>query len=392
MSVNGDANPARPTMNPETLPSDPIPNPVPTAPGPKPQLSFNLVRGHSARVAASGSRTDWLWHGYLAPGCMTMLTGQWKLGKTTMLAVLLGRMATGGQLAGQAVRQGRAVVISDESIDLWHLRMGQLDISDHVGLLCRPFRGQPTPDEWLSLIDYLVRLHDEEGLELVVIDSLASFMPGRDENNAMCMMQTLAPLQRLLEKGVAVLIVHHPRRRPSAAGQMMRGSGALPATVDILLEMDWFQRGDENDRRRQLQAFSRYPETPRRQVCEWTADGRDYRTLGNFQETVFTEGWDVLRMVLEDAQGKLKRQDVLEQWPPDHPRPDPSSIRTWLEKGVTRGLVRRDGAGRRNSPFRYWLPESEEQWKQNPFYLLAEHAEKEQEKIDGSLGKPAYKS
>src|SRR5260370_20969353 len=135
MSVNGAANPARPTMNPETLPSDPISNPVPNAAGPKPQLSFNLVRGHSARVAASETRTDWLWHGYLAPGCMTMLTGQWKLGKTTMLAVLLGRMATGGQLAGQAVLPGRAGGISDASIHLVDLRIGRWALSRPVVLV-----------------------------------------------------------------------------------------------------------------------------------------------------------------------------------------------------------------------------------------------------------------
>ncbi|MFL5240782.1 MAG: AAA family ATPase [Gemmataceae bacterium] len=354
--------------------------------------SFHVVRGQTARHTAMHKQSNWLWHGYLAPGCLTMLTGPWKLGKTTLLAALLGRMATGGEIAGQPVRPGRAVVISDESLDLWDLRLGQFDIGDHVGLLCRPFRGQPLPQEWVNLVDYLVDLHQVEGLELVVIDSLASFVPGRDENNASCMMQTLAPLQRLTEKGVALMIVHHPRRKPSAPGHSMRGSGALPASVDILLEMDWFVRSDESDRRRQLRAFSRFPETPRRQVCEWSADGRDYRTLGDFHESAFTEGWNVLRIVLEDAPGKLKRQAVLDQWPPDYPRPDPASVWRWLEKGVARGLIHRDGAGRRNAPFRYWLPERLEQWKNDPMYMLVQQAEEDRENLEQLLGKGIYRS
>jgi hypothetical protein len=320
---------------------------------------------------------------------MTMFTGQWKLGKTTLVALLLNRMASGGELAGLPVRQGKAVVVSDESIELWRLRVRDFEIGEHVGFLCRPFRGQPVREEWLGLIDYLVRLHDEEGLDLVVIDSLASFLPGRDENNAACMMAALAPLQRLTEKGVCVLIVHHPRRKPSAAGHTGRGSGALHATVDILLEMDWHQRSDSDDRRRRLYAFSRFRETVRRQIIEWTEDGRDYRTLGDFQDDAFTQGWEVLRIVLEDAARKLKRKEILAQWPPDYVRPDASSVWHWLEQGVSRGLIRRDGAGRRNAPFRYWLPEREEKWKKDPMYQLEEQQEKMSEELE-KLWKDSY--
>jgi hypothetical protein len=36
-----------------------------------------------------------------------------------------------------------------------------------------------------------------------------------------------------------VLQVHHPRRGRHEAGQAARGSGALAAFADILLEMNW---------------------------------------------------------------------------------------------------------------------------------------------------------
>jgi hypothetical protein len=35
----------------------------------------------------------WLWHGYLAPGKVTLLTSEWKSGKTTLTAHLFARMA-----------------------------------------------------------------------------------------------------------------------------------------------------------------------------------------------------------------------------------------------------------------------------------------------------------
>ena len=47
----------------------------------------------------------WLWHGYLARGSITLLTSQWKSGKTTLLSILLGRLKTGGDLAGLRVAE-----------------------------------------------------------------------------------------------------------------------------------------------------------------------------------------------------------------------------------------------------------------------------------------------
>ena len=44
-------------------------------------------------------------------------------------------------------------------------------------------------------------------------------------------------------------------------------------------------------------------------------------------------------------------------------RPDESTLWRWLELAVAEGRLQRDGTGRSNSPFQYWLKESEERWK-----------------------------
>ena len=38
----------------------------------------------------------WLWHGYLGAGRVTLLTSQWKSGKTTLVSLLLAGMQQGG--------------------------------------------------------------------------------------------------------------------------------------------------------------------------------------------------------------------------------------------------------------------------------------------------------
>src|SRR5690348_4131710 len=94
-------------------------------------------------AVASGLR--WLWQGYVAAGNVTLLTSQWKTGKTTLVSVLLSKMKAGGDLAGLAVQPGKAVVLSEEGPSHWLTRARKLGLGGHVGWLCRPFPGKPTP-------------------------------------------------------------------------------------------------------------------------------------------------------------------------------------------------------------------------------------------------------
>src|SRR5262249_58805029 len=67
---------------------------------------------HDDLSRAADAALSWLWRGYLAPGNVTLLTGQWKCGKTTLLAALLSRLGTGGELAGLPLAAGKAVLVT----------------------------------------------------------------------------------------------------------------------------------------------------------------------------------------------------------------------------------------------------------------------------------------
>jgi hypothetical protein len=54
---------------------------------------------------------------------------------------------------------------------------------------------------------------------------------------------------------------------------------------------------------------------------------------------------------------------------------------------VARGFVLHDGSGRKSSPFRYWLPEKEAQWLQDPLYVFeAEQLARPAKAQEGSRG------
>jgi len=328
------------------------------------------IAGPRAEDEDSGA---WLWRGYLVRGGVTLLTSLWKTGKTTLLSVLLDRMREGGTLAGQPVSKSRVVILSEESPVQWRLRAGKLTFGDSSTFLCRPFRGKPRREDWSDLINQLIVLHQSEGLDLIVIDPLASFLPGRDENSAATMLETLTPLQRLTAVGVCVLLIHHPRKHLSPAGTIARGSGALNAFVDISLEMERFAPADDLDRRRRLRAYSRFEQTPRHAILELNEAGTDYMYHGDFAQVECRTGWERVQRFLETAPCKLSRDEIREDWPKDdHPVPGSTALWQWLEKAVAEGSLSREGAGTKNDPFLYWLPGKEVEWPDDPMWFLRE--------------------
>jgi hypothetical protein len=317
---------------------------------------------------------DWLWHGFAARGNVTLLTSQWKSGKTTLLSVLMARLHTGGELAGRAVHAARAAIVSEESPALWRLRGERLDFGPQARFFCRPFTNKPTHDEWSALLDRLVALRAERGIDLAVIDPLSSFLPAGTENNADALTGALRPLERLTAAGLAVFVLHHPRKGTWRPGQAARGSGALGAYVDILVEMSRVPGSKPDDRRRQLSAWSRFEATPSELVLELSADRCDYQVgelrLEDTIEGDLDRGLEGIQEVLTRLARRLTRQQVYHEWP-GRTRPSLATLWRWLECGVDRGLLVREGTGKSGDPFRYAVAGLEaEPWTPDPEDLL----------------------
>jgi archaellum biogenesis ATPase FlaH len=256
---------------------------------------------------------SWVLEGYFARGRLTLLTSQWKAGKTTLMSLVVARMEKGGELAGLKVTPGKVAVISEESKRDWKQRVQELELGGHFSCWCRPFKGKPTPKQWQKLIDTLVALKSRYGLDLVMIDSLVKFFPSRDENNAAAMMDCLTPLQDLTDAGVSVVLLHHPRKGKIIRGQAARGSGVLASHVDILIEMDYYGKfkPGTKDRRRWLHAFSRLRETPDDLLMELSSDGKDYQRCDVPDGDESPDSQTALFFVLEDAYQRLTIRQIL---------------------------------------------------------------------------------
>jgi hypothetical protein len=180
---------------------------------------------------------------------------------------------------------------------------------------------------------------------------------------------------------MAVLLLHHPKKGEAAEGEAARGSGALSAFADVLIELECRTARAGDDRRRVLRGFSRYDETPRELVIELNAEGTDYTARGDARQDEFKANWSRLEAALTGAAGKLTRREIAARWPEAAEPPAKTSLRRRLGEAVRRGLVRCEGAGSRESPLRYWLPRTEEAWKADPLCAMYEQDRRVREEI-----------
>jgi len=333
---------------------------------------------HELTTTGQPQPLEWIWDGFVARGCLTLLTSQWKAGKTTLVTLLLARRGLAhdqkGNLAGLAVQPGKTVIITEEDRRHWAERASRQGFGGQVCFFPQPFHAIPRQEQWQALIERILQLQGEYGIDLLVIDPLAHFL--RCENNTASVLEAIMPLRELTRRGMAVLVLHHPSKSHKSVGHASRGAGALLGHADVIIEMR-HPGGDALTRRRRFLASSRYLRTPARLLLELSADGSDYVAVPDATADDFTAPWHILGMVLEDAPQKLTRRDILLEWPEDFDKPDPSTLHRWLDRALERELILREGTGRKMDPFRYWTPAREAVWKEHFLYEVIEQQTRE---------------
>lgn len=292
----------------------------------------------------------WVWTGFIARELATLFVGMFKAGKTTLLSHLFKKMETGGDLAGM-VDAGKVLVVSEESPKMWIGRRDSIGIGDHVEVICRPFKGRPSWVEWERFVERVAALTAENSYSLVVIDTIATFLPVYSENESAEMLKALTPLHSITEAGAALLLVHHPRKSDGKDGVASRGSGGLPGWVDSFIEFRRYEQGNQKDCRRVLSNYSRI-EGPPEVIIELTENG--FIFAGDAKEVSQSDRIDaMLRLGPITAPG-LTVDEILLKWDVAIcAKPGLRTLMADLTAAVGNSKLHRTGAGVKGDPFRY---------------------------------------
>jgi hypothetical protein len=281
----------------------------------------------------------------------------WKAGKSTMLSHLLKAFERGGHFCGLRVERCGVLVVTEEPQHRWADRRDELNLADNVSLMVRPFKRKPDLARWQTFLQE-VELHVKaDGFKVVVIDTLSNQWCVRDENNASEVNEALMPVRTLAETGAAVLLMHHPRKSDGTDGTASRGSGALTAFADIIMELRRFTPGDQRDRRRTIKALGRDKATLAELVVELKADGSGYTVHGDRYDAATKERNDLITLTLPNRPPGMTCAEVHEAWPEEGGKKKPSrrTVEVVLKDGAEDGLWTASGQGTKDDPRRFWV-------------------------------------
>src|SRR5207249_10415484 len=131
--------------------------------------------------------------------------------------------------------------------------------------------------KWATVVEEAVQAAKEAEAKLLIVDTLPQWaqLRGETENHSGEMLAAVRPLQIAAQKhGLAVLILTHHRKSEGDYGTRIRGSGALPGAVDIILELERPKKREEDrEGYRIVRTESRFKATPPELLIKLNPEG-----------------------------------------------------------------------------------------------------------------------
>lgn len=315
-----------------------------------PDLAFFQGRPIPVDQIPDTGKIPWIWEGYLAKGQLTLLCGYPKCGKTTLLSHVLVHMTFGGTLIGP-IHPTKVLILTEEHGIHWRNRYQQLKFQ--ADIWSRPILICPTTDEWYKGMAHIASMVKLGMYDLVIFDTWSDVNPVIDENDATQVKNAVKGLRQVTDAGAAVLLIHHTRKALASHGMAGRGSNALQGAVDVSLELQVPSgQTDERTPRRQLSAYSRFPETPLDIILELT-EGQ-YLVVGTKAEEDMTDRLSMIEGILLSYPEGLSVSKLHELWPQGIiARPCQKTITRTCQWAVSQNrLTATPGAGRKAVVYR----------------------------------------
>ena len=205
-----------------------------------PPVGVSIVR----MSEVESEEIDWLWERWIPTRMLTILGGYGGDGKSTVMASLIGTWTTGGALPDGSVARPVNVLMLSAEDDVAYAIRPRLDLHGadprRVFVVKGTIRGDGQT-RWFDLkrdVEVMLEVIVENGIGLVVIDPLSSYLPKSDRNNEGDIRDALQPLMALMEvTGVGVVGIMHVGKSGDGrrASQRLLGSTAFTALARSVL-------------------------------------------------------------------------------------------------------------------------------------------------------------
>lgn len=308
----------------------------------------------------------WYWEGFVAPKRKTIFVGHPKAGKTTLMSHLVKGLSGAATNIGPPCLSCKTLILTEEHLDLWKRRRDDLGIIGTevwVQRIKRAVDYEAWSKRITSAEDFMLA-HD---ITTIIIDTLSSLWPCLDENDAAGVGRALDPLNKLADRGMAVVCVHHAPKAKQSAVISARGSTAITAFFDIVINMRTAGKGSHTTRR-SLKSWGRDLETPESLLLDYR--GSEGYVLYEADETIQDPREQAVAMHMaanrQDNKAKVlallipemgqTRSDIRESLNISEP-----TFQDIINDLMSEDKVTRTGVGQKSHPFLYWrvIPDSE---------------------------------
>ncbi len=300
----------------------------------------------------------WYWQGLLAASRKTILFGQAKAGKTTLLSHVIRSMASSAPApVGTSVTPARVLLCTEEHPDHWKRRRDALSI-DGTQVHIFPFHTRcDSHAEWLAILSDIATYCAQNTIDILIIDTLSSLWCVADENDGNAVIKALTPLNLFVSAGMSLLAMHHAGKDSRLWSHGMRGSSAFSAFFDILIGYGHAPH-TYGSRHRKLCGWGRELDVPDEIILSLSHDGNSFETHRCINDDLDDDDTStdalsltgLLLSALPDTPPGVTLSDLrLKHLGQGH-----ASLAAKLTELVESGKIATAGTGVKGDPKRYW--------------------------------------
>ncbi len=309
-------------------------------------------------VTEAEETPDWIVKDLLKKGELTDLSGLAKFsGKTALIMHMLKAVRAGDPFLGEPTKEAKVLYLTEQGNNFKEAIEGAgLDLEDS-GFAVVQHRDVRS-EEWAELVEKATKACEQDGRDVLVVDTFAAFtkLAGTEENNSGDIRERMEPLKEAAQShDLAVLMARHAGKDGRG-----RGSSQFEAEADIIATLKR-PEGNHAESVRQLETIGRYGAT--KLNIELTEEG--YVPLGTDERVAFTKAVRFIKDALPREEGNaLREDDLIEKAKGEVSKGTLIRALRWL---VDERTAKREGEGKKNSPYTYWLPPKDLRTPQNAF-------------------------
>lgn len=292
-------------------------------------------------VLAEEHTVDWLVPGLVARGSITLINGQPKAGKTTLVMKLVDALATGDSFLNRVCKSGRVLYLTENRSVALQAKLELLNHYDHVYVLDR-YRREFVDTAWDDIVRMVFETAREVKADLVVLDTFMAWAQPEDENSSTDILAALDPLERAVQKtSMALLVVHHLNKD----GTSPRGSGAFQAECDTIVNLTHARAGA-----RRISVVSNLTREPLDDLV-FSYDGERYTIVEDLRDP-FDEALVAVLTLLAEP---VPLSTIMPELDAPYNTRTPDTVRARLRKLVEAGVVVETPGAKVTDPATYSL-------------------------------------